>query len=116
MPTYDKTIGRNIRDARKAKGLTQEEMAEQLGVSAAYVGKLERGERTVNIEKLAALVPILQVPIETFVQGSVPIESGHPVPDNFMEAVREITKGCTQQMLQMMLDVLIVMARHDKEN
>ena len=40
-----KTIGQNIRAARKAAGLTQEQIAEQLRMSQLHFGRLERGER-----------------------------------------------------------------------
>ena len=48
-----KVIGRHIRDARKAKGLTQEQFAERLGLSTLHYGRLERGNRRVSLEQLA---------------------------------------------------------------
>ena len=59
---------------------------------------------------------ILTVPIESLVQGSVPIKNDGQLPNDFLDAVHEITKGCSKHTLQTMLDVLIAMARHDKEN
>ena len=116
MTVNSKAIGRNIRNARKAQGMTQEKLAECMGVSSAYIGKLERGERTANLDNLSDLANILAVPIEALVQGSVPIKNDEQLPNDFLDAVREITKGCSQHTLQTMLDVLITMARHDKEN
>lgn len=40
--TYKKRT--DIQEARKAKGLTQKDVAEALGVSISYYGKIERGE------------------------------------------------------------------------
>ena len=116
MPVNNKAIGRNIRNARKAQGMTQEKLAECMGVSSAYIGKLERGERTANLDNLSELANILTVPIESLVQGSVPIKNDGQLPNDFLDAVQEITKGCSKYTLQTMLDVLIAMARHDKEN
>lgn len=116
MPVNNKAIGRNIRNARKAQGMTQEKLAERMGVSSAYIGKLERGERTANLDNLSELANILTVPIESLVQGSVPIKNDGQLPNDFLDAVQEITKGCSKHTLQTMLDVLIAMARHDKEN
>lgn len=116
MPVNNKAIGRNIRNARKAQGMTQEKLAECMGVSSAYIGKLERGERTANLDNLSELANILTVPIESLVQGSVPIKNDGQLPNDFLDAVQKITKGCSKHTLQTMLDVLIAMARHDKEN
>ena len=33
-----------VREKRKAKGYTQEELAELAGVSSGYIGQLERGD------------------------------------------------------------------------
>src|SRR5260370_20470037 len=37
---------RDLRDARRKKGWTQEETAEKLGVTQAYLSMLERGRRS----------------------------------------------------------------------
>ena len=117
MPAYDKIIGRNIRNARKAKGLTQEAVADLLGVSAPYVGKLERGERSINLDKLAMLVPILDAPVEQMVLGCVDLPSAKkPDEDDFLTSVAEIVKGCSLETRKIMLDVLEVLAKHDKED
>ncbi len=39
-------FGAAVRERRKAKGWTQEQLAEQAGVSALQVGFIERGENT----------------------------------------------------------------------
>lgn len=115
MPVYDKIIGRNIRNARKAMGMTQEDVAERLGVSTPYIGKLERGERSANLDRLATLVPILKVPIEILVQGSVPVDTYNTAASGFLESVGEITKGCSPKTLDMMLELIIAAAKYDKE-
>lgn len=42
-------VGRNVRRIRKAKGLTQEVLAELSGVSQQYVSELERGRRNPSV-------------------------------------------------------------------
>lgn len=116
MPAYDKIIGRNIRNARKEKGMTQADMAEALGVSTAYVGKLERAERSINLDKLTALVPILDVSIDQMVLGCVPWDYKPKDKDDFMSAVSEIVKGCSPEAKKTMLDVLAAIAKNDKLN
>jgi len=50
-------LGRNLRDHRRALGLSQEAFADVLQVHRTYMGGLERGERNVTlrtVERLAA--------------------------------------------------------------
>jgi len=49
MLTTYKRIGKKIRDLRKARGWTQEELAERSGLHPTYIGGIERGERNATI-------------------------------------------------------------------
>jgi transcriptional regulator with XRE-family HTH domain len=56
MSDFLKLVGSKVRIVRKAKGLTQEELAEKCGLQYTYIGGIERGVRNVSlqtIEKLA---------------------------------------------------------------
>lgn len=44
-----KLVGANVRDARVAAGLTQEELSERSGFSQQYISDLERGRRNPTI-------------------------------------------------------------------
>jgi transcriptional regulator with XRE-family HTH domain len=45
----------NLRAARTALGLSQEELAAIVGLHRTYVGSVERGERNVSIDNMEAL-------------------------------------------------------------
>lgn len=47
-----RTIGRNLRAYREAKGLSQEAFADELGVHRTYMGGIERGERNLTLKSL----------------------------------------------------------------
>lgn len=56
MGNLQKKFGKKIRQLRKAKGLTQERLAEKARLEPTYIGAVERGERNLtidNIEKIA---------------------------------------------------------------
>lgn len=54
-------IGTRLKDARKKKEYTQEELAEQMGVSIAYLSKIETGKIHINLERLSQICDILDV-------------------------------------------------------
>ena len=47
--------GVNIRIYRKARGLSQEELADVLGIHRTYMGGVERGERNLTLQSLERL-------------------------------------------------------------
>jgi len=54
-------IGIRIKEARKNKGLTQEQLVEKMGVSIAYLSKVETGKIHINLERLSEICGILEV-------------------------------------------------------
>lgn len=57
-------LGKRIREERKKHNLTQEQLAELLGVSTTYIGYVERGERSLTLPKLTQLAALLEVTID----------------------------------------------------
>lgn len=59
----------NLREARKAKGLTQEEVAKYLGVSQSAVAQYELGAGAPNIKVAVRLARLLGTTCEELVEG-----------------------------------------------
>lgn len=57
------TIGERIMEARKAVGLTQEELGKRIGVSASMVSQYETGARTPKIGTIQRFSDALNAPI-----------------------------------------------------
>ena len=57
------TLGERIKDARKKKGLTQDDLAKMLGITFAMIGQYERGERNPKRETLQRIADALGVNI-----------------------------------------------------
>lgn len=56
-----KTVGRNLRVYRQARGLSQEAFADIVGVHRTYMGGLERGERNLtlrSVERIAEQIGV----------------------------------------------------------
>lgn len=61
--------GKQIADLRKAKGLTQSELGERIGVSFQAVSKWERGEALPDITLLPDLARILETTVDFILSG-----------------------------------------------
>lgn len=58
------TFGEKLKDARKKSGLSQEELAERIGVSRAAIAKWETDKGLPDIENLKAIAGLLDVSID----------------------------------------------------
>ena len=56
-------LGDKIRNLRRIKGLTQEELGEKAGLSYKYIGEIERGQVNVSFDSLIRIVNALSVMI-----------------------------------------------------
>ena len=60
MPLGD-IVAINLRSLRKARGLSQEELAHRVGINRNYVGMIERRESSPTIDMLERLAVALGV-------------------------------------------------------
>jgi transcriptional regulator with XRE-family HTH domain len=56
-----RTVGRNLRAYREARGLSQEAFADVLGVHRTYMGAIERGERNLTLRSVERIVARLDL-------------------------------------------------------
>lgn len=57
-------IGIEIKNAREAKKLTQEQLGSLIGVSKSAINQFERQNKTPNLDHLLKLSEVLELPIE----------------------------------------------------
>lgn len=58
------STGNRIRELRKAKGWTQEQLAEAASLHYSYIGGVERGDRNISMETLEKIIAAFQIPAE----------------------------------------------------
>ena len=63
-------IGERIRDERKRQGLTQEDLSDQIDVSVVFMSRVERGETKINLNRLAQISAVLNLPLEKLIKGT----------------------------------------------
>lgn len=116
-----RVIGRNIRAARNAKKMTQEAVAEAIHMSPQHFGKVERGDRKINLQRLSELSILLDVSLESLMIGCVIADEHAPTPDGhiednneFLESIKTLSKGCSEKALRLMLRICRDIANEDK--
>lgn len=114
------SLGEVIRKYRKTEGMTQEEMADRLGVTASAVNKWERGNSYPDITLLAPIARLLHISLDTLLSfraeltkkeiGEILTEAQERLKeeayeDAFSWAKRQISQypDCEQLILQMAL-------------
>jgi len=56
-----KALGKRIQRIRKKTGLTQEQLAEKVGISRAYMGYIEQGRYSASLEVVEKVARVLRV-------------------------------------------------------
>lgn len=65
--TIVSTVAANVRKARKALNLSQEELAFEAGLDRTYISQVERGKRNMTIVVLARLASALRTTPERLI-------------------------------------------------
>jgi Zn-dependent peptidase ImmA (M78 family)/DNA-binding XRE family transcriptional regulator len=104
-------LGQRIAEARKARGLTQEEVAEFLGCSRPTYIAVEKGERLAKADEIVKLAAFLGRKVHELVRPSEPIVDLQP----HLRAVAERMKPTDQQELLAAIDELQRLAEDYRE-
>ncbi|WP_240541505.1 helix-turn-helix domain-containing protein [Bifidobacterium callimiconis] len=74
-------LGQAIVQLRKRHNLSQERLALDAGIDRSYMGKIERGERSVSIDKLWAVCDALHITLTELVITTEAIHRGRDLRD-----------------------------------
>jgi len=59
-----KSLGKKVQKLRKQKGLTQEDLAHELGISRVYMGYIEQGRESPSLKLLMKMARKFGVSVE----------------------------------------------------
>lgn len=115
MTTTNQIIGSRIRAARKSLHMTQEKLAEKMKVSVAYYGRLERGEKAINLERLQEISKLLGVPMSELVEEPKEEKPAETSVSStvFLEQMIHYSLHCKEATLRRMLAVCAALAAED---
>lgn len=69
-----KELGTRIREKRKARGWTQEELAAKAEIDRSYIGGVERGERNLTFTVLCEICSALGCDVAALTKGIPELE------------------------------------------
>ncbi|MCI1693400.1 helix-turn-helix domain-containing protein [Aneurinibacillus aneurinilyticus] len=102
-----KLLGSRIRKKRLQLKLTQEKLAEIIGISNSYMGQIERGERILSLETLIKLANALGVTVDFLLQDSIDLQN-----DVYINQFAQYIYGRSPKQKQMALDIIRTMFLH----
>ena len=87
-----KIIGERLKKARLSKKLTQENLAESLNISIAYLSRIETGTTKINLKRLNEICNILEISESSILSGATDDSSNYLNSD-----LSEILKNCSPE-------------------
>lgn len=101
------TLGKRIREERQKLNLTQEMLAEDIDLTTAYIGQIERGERNLTLENLVKVANRLGVTIDYLLSDSLSSSN-----DTYIVQLAQLLNERTLHEKEMAVDVLRTLFRH----
>lgn len=96
-----KAIGKRIKIARIRTNMTQESVADKIGVTPQHVSNIETGNSSVSLTTLVAIANLLNVSVDELLCDTV--LKSKPV---FIKEADDIFKDCNEYEVRVLVDVL----------
>jgi len=97
-------IGQRIRKIRKARNLSQENLAEQVGISVTHMSHIETGNTKLSLQVLVNLANVLEVRTDDLLYSQPSMERNMS-----MEGIIHQLSGCTNVQIKVIEDVVKAM-------
>lgn len=94
-------IGQRIRKTRKAHGLSQEQLAELVGISTTHMSHIETGNTKLSLPVLVSLAEALEVSTDDLLFCGSPTERG-----GVLDELAQLLESCTTQQMKIVVDVV----------
>lgn len=94
-------IGQKVRRVRKSRGLSQEELAERIGISTTHMSHIETGNTKLSLPVLVALASVLEVRTDELL-----FEESLADRTASMDALAHVLEKCNAQQVHIMEDVV----------
>ena len=99
-------IGGNIRFLRMACELSQQELAERIGISQTHLSNLERNHVNVNLKLLLRIANVLECPLEIFLDTNAALDWGKEQAEQAATEQDTPAESYTLEEVQQLLQLL----------
>lgn len=97
-----RAVGKRIKAVRQRNGLTQDQLAEQVGLSSKYISGIERGVENPTMDILIRVVKVLGIePYNLFLFGET--EDSEKV---LRKGIKKMLRESDREKLQLYFDVM----------
>lgn len=105
---YERILGAHIKDVRKRRNMTQETLAELVGVTSQHISNIETGKTKVSLSTFIKIVNELNIPPEMVLAECMRIEAPALKSD--------IIQDCNQMELKILAEIIesskIIIRKH----
>ncbi|MEK4244267.1 helix-turn-helix transcriptional regulator [Psychrobacillus sp. FSL K6-2684] len=106
MDSLVKLVGINIKQIRKSKELTQDELAEKCGLQTSYLAGVERGDRNITLQTLEKIIVGLDVsPIHIFNFASINIDKKHLKKQEILMLLKSMIENRSEEEIRLILNI-----------
>ena len=93
-------IGQRIKQARLSKNYTQEDLAEKIDISVAFLSRVERGNSHINLKRLNQICNLLDVSEGYILNGAFSNS------ENYLEQeFAELLKSCSPEKQRLIYNI-----------
>lgn len=109
-PSLAQLVGRNIKTGRKIKGMTQNQVAQELSVETETVSRYERGLLAPSFPQLEKLCSVLDMPAWMI------FSDGDATPDAQAMAIVEVLKGLSAREMEFVVSYVKLYAEYHRRH
>ena len=101
-------VGAFLKDLRKEKGITQEQLAEKLGVSGRTISRWETGKNMPDISLLVEIAEFFDVSIPEIIKGERKSENMKEETKEVVETMSDYAKAEKEQLIKSFRNMSII--------
>ncbi|WDU77711.1 helix-turn-helix domain-containing protein [Lysinibacillus sp. G01H] len=106
MESLVKLVGSNIKEIRKMKKLTQEELAEKCGLQTSYLAGVERGDRNITIQTLEKITEGLkETPSSIFKFDSINFDNKYFEKKELIMILQNLIEDKSEAEVRLILNI-----------
>ena len=105
------SIGQKVKQIRLGQGVTQEQLAEAVGVGVTHISHLETGSGTVSLKVFLAIVNYLNCSADEILCKE--ITTARPIVDSWLA---ELVADCDQTEIKIIADTVAALKQSLRKN